>query len=543
MSHALLLFSCYLSRWVSLWETTSSLVEGGWAIPHPSPILLLPPPPVVPSPVVASPPLTPQPARVRPGHLPLGSFFTVVVSEVVSPSLLYLQRAEQLSSMAVLNGELSSWAAGRELEEGWRPEQGQVVLVQDQEGWERAQVTEVLEQGVELFLPDTGERLVTTSSLLPCPPHLLRLPAQAVACALQGVIPLSGGEWGEEAGETLFTHSRDPCDLPLVMVCQARRAGGGLEVRLVDTLGGRDRDLGEELVCRGLACWQGGQEQELDTEMELDNDELMVLNDLPAKMFNMEKFGEILANSEEEDDMEVSTKISTVMEKPPLVHNQELNTSLLAQPSEELPPLLLANTTLSQTLTVSWHQEGCLLLLRCWPEGGGKPLQLSQVYVEVREDRVDVQVLLDTTLHCRSLELCGRVVPGRSKVEVRGGLVEVQLEGRGEAWPRLTREEEISQDLPLVEEDSSMSGREYEVKENQASPKDVLGNVDSDENMLDNGEVEVENAFKEFLAEAGDTDDKWWCAARAEEVLECSVEEEERELSSGEEEQVLEVDE
>ena len=256
----------HVNSWVQLWETRACLLRDKWAEPQQKGALfdnLDSLSHECDSKLTCSTSVSKQGmGGPSPGELPTDKPCHVFISELFSPHIIFVQRADLLPKLCALRERMASDAPRlAERDEEWAPEVGEYVLVQKEDlAWERATVNE-LGGKVSLFLVDTGENMeVEMGQIFHCPPHFQVDPAFAVPCSLSSVAPFPGTTWSIEAGDFLFemtTTRTGDVDEPFLVNCSAVNAESGhYQVSLA--IVGKDDfdlDLARALVKREYAMW------------------------------------------------------------------------------------------------------------------------------------------------------------------------------------------------------------------------------------------------------------------------------------------------
>ena len=403
----------HVNSWVQLWETRSCLLRNKWAEPQQRGAVfdnLKCHSEFACSRSSSKPGL----GRSSAGELPTHEPCQVFISELFSPHLIFVQRADLLPRLSALRERIASDFAPRlmERDERWTPEEGECVLVQKEDlGWERATVIE-LGGKVRLLLVDTGEQIeVKREEIFHCPSHFRVDPAFAVPCSLARVSPFPGPTWSIEAGDFLFeiTRRRD-VDEPSLVYCSAvNTKSGGYQVRL-SLVGEVDLDLSEALVEREYAKWSL-EAVTRDATFDSIETDFVSMTSQPENESRSDKM------SQQEDDCE-NSKLGLSFENVELAHVNENFPVCLC-------PLLSSNRQL--TSKWRWNNDGSLLL--CF----SLPLELmrlseEQVHVVVTKQTVRAQVIVDDGVLFRGDHLLwGRVYPKRSSVAIVGTEVHVNL--------------------------------------------------------------------------------------------------------------------
>jgi len=380
---------------------------------------------------------------------------------------------------------------------------------------------------------------------LPCPTSLAcNIPHQAIKCSLAGVRPVPG-DWPVAAGDKLFDLTRDglsrQTDTPVVLVCQASQVtSSGYSVRLTRTDTNSDLELASELVTAGLAGWEvTGQGDNRETMECVQRDRRNVVetvqedgremidsdwdtwNDLPRKMFNMER---TLTACAEEQYVQEDTS------KPLPVKEGDTNTShpVLSAPGPTFSPLdpvltvpvdmpgMALIRSMSQHIIVTprlvWSQDKDLLDLTLHVKTM-RDIVPSQVHVMVTETSMMVQVLehcMGTThLHAlpgSEMELWREVVPSMTEVVSKDKVVIIKMRKREEKiWPRLgkvqfdwVRRELVDKEDNSTDVGESKSEAAEEVLHpftgEQVLPEELFNDVieGEEDNLPDKDEVEEE---------------------------------------------------
>ena len=258
----LLVWQHQVNCWVQLWETRACLLRDSWAEPQQKGVLVDHLDSLVQefrknsgsSGNSSKPRMWCRPSA---GQLPTDEPCTVVISELFTPDLIFVQRVDLLPRLCALRENLASEAPRLERYKALTPKEGECVLVHMEGlGWERAIVIE-LDDKVSLLLVDTGESVeVEREDILKCPSHFQVEPAFAVPCSLSRVTPFPGPAWSTEAGDFLFEQTRTgDVDQPSPVSCIADNTkSDGYQVSLT-IAGEKDLDLAEALVRREYATW------------------------------------------------------------------------------------------------------------------------------------------------------------------------------------------------------------------------------------------------------------------------------------------------
>ena len=256
----LLVWQHLVNAWVQLWETKSCLIRDNWAEPQQKGIIH----DLIES--LSSKPhkISQTPSGVIPlkslwlkkSELPLNQPCLVVVSELFSPSLIFVQRADSLPRLKSLKADMAREGPRLEREErAVKP--GEFVVVQRSDSvWERATVMESSIEKVNLFQIDTGENIeAERESIFHCPYRFQEEPAFAIACSLSQVLPFPDTTcWSSEAGDFLYELTRtENGDQPTFINCIAvNLKSGKYQVRLIV---GENMGVAETLVDHEYAKW------------------------------------------------------------------------------------------------------------------------------------------------------------------------------------------------------------------------------------------------------------------------------------------------
>ena len=257
----LLVWQHLVNAWVQLWETKSCLIRDNWAEPQQKGIihdliesLSLKPHNISQTPCGVAPLNS---LGLKESELPLKQPCPVVVSELFSPSLIFVQRADSLPRLKSLKADIAREGPRLEREEKRALEPGEYVVVQRSDSvWERATVIESSIEKVNLFQIDTGENIeANKESIFRCPYQFQEEPAFAIACSLSQVLPFPDPTcWSTEAGDFLYELTgTDNGDQPTYINCIAvNLKSGKYQVRLIV---GENMGVAETLVDHEYAKW------------------------------------------------------------------------------------------------------------------------------------------------------------------------------------------------------------------------------------------------------------------------------------------------
>lgn len=209
----------------------------------------------------------------RTEHLvPTGSdgFLEVMMSAVNNPGYFWVQlvggRSRELDKLVEELTDYCKQPNNRQAHELEEVAVGDIVAApfQHDDLWYRAKVTAVeedcynpKERKLSIYYVDFGDsEEVTLQDVCGLEKAFLRLPFQAIGCALAKVAP-RGGAWSEEAS-LLFEQLTYAAQWKVIMARPIAREEGGdtlPAVDLVDTSGSIDVNVAAELVTQGYAVW------------------------------------------------------------------------------------------------------------------------------------------------------------------------------------------------------------------------------------------------------------------------------------------------
>ena len=184
--------------------------------------------------------------------LPNDKFLDVLISEVKSPSCIFLQLASKSSAecFSTLCVELNEAMSSS------KPpvstfEVGCICAAKfSDDSWYRARVVEASSTGYLVYFVDFGNTDFVSCDRVALCPERFSQPAQAIECSLDGIKPLSG-QWTPQSTALLKELVMDK-----IISAKVVSDSPSLSVDLVDTSSSADVNIAAELVAKGHAIQQ-----------------------------------------------------------------------------------------------------------------------------------------------------------------------------------------------------------------------------------------------------------------------------------------------